>query len=219
MLIFNKKAFTLLELLVVIAILGLLSTVAIAALSSAREKARDVKRIADLRQISKALELYYDENQEYPSEDTCINAYTYNYVGGVVATEYDDPDCDWSQFQTLLQEFMPLVPSDPSETDPVQDPMYENRYGYVYMSDDGQQYDLIARLEGGANHPESCANNDYKFQSVLTAEEFFWSYPNVCDIVHGIPPSPNCSPPPPHADSPQENWYHNECDFFVISSD
>ena len=39
----NKKAFTLIELLVVIAIIGLLSTIAVASLSSSREKARIAK--------------------------------------------------------------------------------------------------------------------------------------------------------------------------------
>ncbi len=45
----------------------MLSTLAIVALGSARQKARDTKRIADLTQIGKALELYYDDNNSYPS--------------------------------------------------------------------------------------------------------------------------------------------------------
>ncbi|HKK54015.1 MAG TPA: type II secretion system protein [Patescibacteria group bacterium] len=63
----NKKGFTLIELLVVIAIIGLLSTLAIVALNSARQKSRDAKRVADIKQIQTALEIYYNDNFEYPA--------------------------------------------------------------------------------------------------------------------------------------------------------
>ncbi|MCX6792653.1 MAG: prepilin-type N-terminal cleavage/methylation domain-containing protein [Candidatus Falkowbacteria bacterium] len=64
----NKKfGFTLIELLVVIAIIGVLSTMAIIALSNARAKARDSKRVADIKQISTALELYYSDYNYYPT--------------------------------------------------------------------------------------------------------------------------------------------------------
>ena len=57
----NKKGFTLIELLVVIAIIGLLATIAVVALNSARTSSRDAKRIADVRQVQTGLELYYNE--------------------------------------------------------------------------------------------------------------------------------------------------------------
>lgn len=63
----KRPGFTLIELLVVIAVIGILSTLAIVALSSARQKARDSKRVADLNQIGKALELYYTTNNGYPT--------------------------------------------------------------------------------------------------------------------------------------------------------
>lgn len=56
----NQKGFTLIELLVVIAIIGLLASVVLLALNSARQKSRDAKRLADVRQVATALELYYD---------------------------------------------------------------------------------------------------------------------------------------------------------------
>ena len=62
----KQKGFTLIELLVVIAIIGILSSVVMASLNSAREKARDAKRIADLQQMQLALEMYYDDNSGYP---------------------------------------------------------------------------------------------------------------------------------------------------------
>ncbi len=63
----NKKGFTLIELLVVIAIIGLLAGISVVALNSARQKARDVRRVADIRQIQTALAMYYDSASKYPS--------------------------------------------------------------------------------------------------------------------------------------------------------
>jgi prepilin-type N-terminal cleavage/methylation domain-containing protein len=64
----RQNGFTLIELLVVIAIIGILSSVVLASLNSARTKSRDARRLADLQQLKIALELYFDENVEYPAD-------------------------------------------------------------------------------------------------------------------------------------------------------
>ena len=61
-----KKGFTLIELLLVIAIISFIASIIISAVSSTREKARDAKRIADLNQIEKAIELYRSDNNGNP---------------------------------------------------------------------------------------------------------------------------------------------------------
>ena len=61
-----KKSFTLIELLVVIAIIGVLAALIIPSINNARTKARDAKRLEDLRQFSLALEMYYSDNNHYP---------------------------------------------------------------------------------------------------------------------------------------------------------
>lgn len=63
----RARGFTLIELLVVIAIIGLLSTIIAAPIQNARKKARDAKKIAELKAMQLALEQYAESNSgAYP---------------------------------------------------------------------------------------------------------------------------------------------------------
>lgn len=61
----KPQGFTLVELLVVISIIGLLSTLAVVAFNNARAKSRDAQRVANLRAVANAMELYYNVNRRY----------------------------------------------------------------------------------------------------------------------------------------------------------
>ncbi|PIZ93362.1 MAG: hypothetical protein CO029_01735 [Candidatus Magasanikbacteria bacterium CG_4_9_14_0_2_um_filter_41_10] len=129
----NKQGFTLIELLVVIAIIGLLSTLAVVALGSARSKANDAKRLSDIKQVQTALELFYTDNNAYPtttasgitlgdSSNACLNSTGFHVTG---VTDCPSP-------------YMGQVPADPSSA---QD--------YTYIAEvPGSAYTISLRLEG-----------------------------------------------------------------------
>ena len=125
----NKKGFTLIELLVVIAIIGLLSTLAVVALSSARQKARDSKRLSDLKQVQTALELYYTDKNAYPVQVLPANL-------GQTATKCLNGATGFTT-TACPNAYMGLVPTDPQTTK-----------FYAYTSADGSTYSVTATLEG-----------------------------------------------------------------------
>jgi prepilin-type N-terminal cleavage/methylation domain-containing protein len=96
----NSRGFTLIELLVVVAIIGVLSSVILASLNSARAKGYDARRFSDLRNVQTAIENYYSDHGAYPITtgthfySNCNNAaYTYqatpnNVIPGLVSGGY-----------------------------------------------------------------------------------------------------------------------------------
>jgi prepilin-type N-terminal cleavage/methylation domain-containing protein len=63
-----NKGFTLIEVLIVVFIIGLLASVVLVGLGAFRARGRDARRVADLRSIQNALELYYGAaNNQYPT--------------------------------------------------------------------------------------------------------------------------------------------------------
>lgn len=66
----SKLGFTIIELLVVVAIIGLLSSIISFTLNNARTKARDTRRVSDLKQIKSGLDIYYQNGSGYPDTAT-----------------------------------------------------------------------------------------------------------------------------------------------------
>lgn len=123
----NPRGFTLIELLVVIAIIGLLSSVVLATLNTARAKARDAERLSDLHQIEVALNAYYADHGAYPAggtwRGTCSGYGSY----GTTGSNGWIPD--------LAPTYMPVLPVDPKPTEP--------NYCYVYRSPNGVDYIVL----------------------------------------------------------------------------
>lgn len=85
------KGFTLIELLVVIAIIGVLASIVLASLNTARKKSRDTRRVADMNQARLALELYYDSNRRYPDTSSAISSTAAGLVPTYIASWPTDP--------------------------------------------------------------------------------------------------------------------------------
>jgi type II secretion system protein G len=127
----KTKGFTLIELLVVIAIIGLLSTLAVVALNNARQKSRDAKRVSDVKQISVALELYFADNNSYPTAATAITL-------GDATHDCFDEDGFVATCDSGGTTYMGIVPSNPSP----------GGAAYGYTSADGSTYSMTFTLEG-----------------------------------------------------------------------
>ena len=136
----DKKGFTLIELLVVIAIIGLLSSIVMASLNSARKKARDSRRIADLKQLQIALEMYYSDKGYYPHNGSNTYAGCWKLPNNWIP---DGTNYDWST------SYISKQPQDPADIccwpwgncGAAGDPGT-----YEYWSD-GTKYLIAARLE------------------------------------------------------------------------
>lgn len=106
----NKRGFTLIELLVVIAIIGLLSTLSILALNQARARARDAKRVADVKQVQTALEMYYNDVGDYPA--------TASIVAG-------------SPIYSSIGTYLRVIPTPPTPVDGSACPALQPNYTYA----------------------------------------------------------------------------------------
>ena len=86
----SKKGFTLIELLVVISVIGLLASIVLVSMGSARKRARDARRQADIRQIGIAMEFYYSDNSDKYLLTTA-GANTVTAIGTYLSTMPKDP--------------------------------------------------------------------------------------------------------------------------------
>ncbi len=144
----NKKGFTLIELLVVIAIIGLLSTLAVVALNSARQKARDAKRVADIKQVQTALELYFNDAQGYPvvaapgvdlgdvTDATKVLCWGAAAAGGGLDDGFRASTAVCDANATVYMGLVPTAPTPPATS------------AYTYTAAASSDYSIVFDLEG-----------------------------------------------------------------------
>lgn len=127
----TKKGFTLIELLVVISIIGLLSSVVLSSLNSVRSKARDTKRVQEIKSVEKALALYVLNNNGLLPHSTLSNVSSIiNPDGSINCTNTGSG----SNYENTNQLFDLLIASKYLSQKPSIDVLANQGYCYVYLS-------------------------------------------------------------------------------------
>jgi type II secretion system protein G len=136
----RNSGFTLIELLVVIAIIGILSSVVLASLSTARAKARDASRMSAMKQVQNALEIYRVSNPTYPTTGGAWWGVSAN--GGSRATSGAN-----AYIPGLTPTYMSVLPTDPKGDT-------TGWSGFLYRSD-GTNYKLLIHTNGPESFPSA----------------------------------------------------------------
>lgn len=130
------KGFSLVELLVVMSIISILATVGLVSFQAVGAKARDSQRKSDLRNLSQALEIYYQKNSQY--------------IGGI-------GDCnDTTAFYGSITIYM-------RDSTAPKDPLSQTNYCYQSVGN-GTSFRLYAKLENCSDSEiiGACSDN-YNF--------------------------------------------------------
>lgn len=125
----SKKGFTLLELLISMIIIGILAALVSGNFFTSLKKGRDARRKADIQQVQRALEIYYEDKRAYPSF-----ALTFGTAG--LCETKSVADCGSEK------TYMGLLPQDPQKT--------QNSCQYMYVHEttpNGEGYALYAPIE------------------------------------------------------------------------
>jgi prepilin-type N-terminal cleavage/methylation domain-containing protein len=167
------KGFTLIELLVVISIIAFFSILATISLNSARAKARDSIRLAQVEEVVKALDIYYSNHEQYPSHSMSGLANSIlmvPYFWADLIKKLDDENLIKATFTANLYNFLNQIDSflikqayavgvAPNYYPcSLQDPLYHGAYdynisyGYQSSSEDNSQHYIIRLHLENLNH-------------------------------------------------------------------
>jgi len=155
-----RTAFTLIELIVVIAIIGVLTAFAVPNFMAARERARDIQRKNDLKQLQNAVEMYKLDNGEYPPSDL----FTKMKVAANTCWYADDtiPGLDFSSICPLDKViYMKKVVRDPNRS------VAADNKSYFYSTNDVFKYTLCACLENKGDSDGTVGDCDASYTCSL----------------------------------------------------
>jgi prepilin-type N-terminal cleavage/methylation domain-containing protein len=128
----KQAGFSLVELLVVIAIIGILATTVVLALQGSKEKARNARRVADVREMMNALHIYFNSEGGYP-EGTDLVLNDMHLCTGGAAPGWVTGSCAEDQERVLVAPAAPLPPDNQAGTSICD----ESNNAYTYNLTDG----------------------------------------------------------------------------------
>lgn len=140
----SNRGFTIVELLIVIVVIGILAALTLNAFSGMRERANYSAMQSDLSQINKAIQLYYIDNDKYPSTGTTRGLSTVGSTGTL-------------NIPGLVPTYMSAIPSIPDDG-------RGGYYAYIWSAG-GTDYKLIRLVPADAslNSVEASSSNlDYR---------------------------------------------------------
>ena len=170
----RKQAFTLVELIVVITILAILWTIAFISLQCYSAQARDSKRLSDIQNIKKSLELFSLNTWKYPLPDSGTWVL---YAGEILCTQ-------WIVWDTVTINLSRNLNEKPL------DPLTEIEYTYstinsqtkyellsIYESDLVSYNNLLKQTNAGnANYPKINWNYNWIF---VKADSYYIPTPSI----------------------------------------
>ncbi len=127
---FDRAGFTLIELLVVLMIIGIITSLVTVNLATARSRARDHRRQADLATVAGALELFRSEKKHYPF----ATAEPYRVGFGSSSWTFLESR------QALVPRYLGTIPTDPKFST---DQTFGK--GYVYATNQQQVSDTTGQ--------------------------------------------------------------------------
>lgn len=162
------RGFTFVELMVTLAIISVLSVIILPSFRQAQANTRDARRKGDLKRMQTALELYYEDNKDYPT----TSGGWYSSEPGDVASNNNG---NW--IPGLVPKYISQLPRDPrggisNEYCAQSFPTW--KAAYLYLSD-GSSYKILSHCA-----PEGVLKSDDSF--VDKRSSYAWS---VCNDEAG----------------------------------
>lgn len=159
----KTTGFTIVELLIVIVVIAILAAITIVAFNGIQDRARDSQRVSDIKAITKALEMYYLDNDRYPAGSGSTTPF--NTYWSTTA------DSGWANLRAaLVPKYMSELPSDPAATSGIDFRSNTSGWGYAYYANTasycgaavGKMYILVYRMakdDGTDDYIGDCSTN------------------------------------------------------------
>ena len=165
-----KKAFTLVELIVVITILAILWSIAFVSLQWFQADARDSKRVAEVNNVKKSLELFSLKAWKYPKPDNAEQV------------KYDDELLwyQWTVWDNVIQQLSRNLSEKPL------DPLYNTEYIYS-LTNNETKYEIMSVYEWDIVASLPLIETTYANENLTAKVEWTYNWVYVKSTSYYVP--------------------------------